>query len=434
MTKLRTTAVALMCAGALAMAGCTPGQQQSTQPQAANTDPRSGPQELTYLYFTDGPDEQATRDLIAKYEKEKGVKVNLEIVPFANLDQSLQARLTGDNAPDVARLATLTNVKTQLLDLNQFQKSELDGKFIPGVDKWTTGDNGERLAVPSDLTMNGPFVNTDMFRKAGVEPPTKDKPWKSWQEMVDAAKKVQAANNTENAVAMDVSGHRFSTMLSQYGTNLIGPDGKSVGLDDAKTTAMLTDFANWNNDGTMPKDLTLQAGSKYKAANEIFLAQQVPVYISGNWQVAAFAKNAKFGWQAVPNPCQERCGGFPGGKFMAAFKKSKNPALAAEFVTWMNSQENQKQMDAQANFLPTRTDLVDATIDYKVRSDDMQVFKDDISETPEDTYASAYSPAFTNAAKGFVSETANVLAGKEQPAGATQKLKEATEKAIKDVS
>ncbi|NNG20698.1 extracellular solute-binding protein [Naumannella sp. ID2617S] len=430
MNKIRSVAVALACVGALTMAACTPGEKPTTQ--TTNSDPRWGPQELTYLYFTDGPDEQATRDLIAKYEKEKNVKVTLEIVPFANLEQTLQARLSGGNAPDVARLSALTNFKTDLLDLNTYQKDNLDGKFIDGFDRATKGDKGERLAVPSDLTINGPFVNVDQFKKAGVEVPTKEKPWKSWQEMVDAAKKVKEANKTEYSVAMDVSGHRFSTMLSQYGTNLIGADGKSVGMDEAKTTQMISDFAKWNNDGTMPKDLTLQAGSKYKAANEVFLAQQVPVYLSGNWQVAAFDKNAKFGWQAVPNPCQARCGGYPGGKFMAGFKKSKNPALAAEFIAWMNSAENQKQMDAGANFLPTRKDLVDTTIEYKTRKQDMEVFKAEIKNTPEDTYAGAYAPAFSNAAKAFVSEISNVLAGKQQPAEATSKIKAATEKAIKD--
>ena len=429
MSRFRSVAVALLC-GALAFTGCAPGETE-TKSGDVNTDPRAGKQELTYLYFTDGPDEQATRNLIAKYEKEKGVKVKLEIVPYANLEQTLQARLTGNNVPDVARLADLTNFREDLLDLNLFQKDALDGKFNDGMDKAAVKD-GKRLAVPSDLTINGVFVNEDQFKKAGVPVPTEGKGWKSWQEMVDAANKVKKANKTEYGVAVDVSGHRFSTMLSQYGTTLIGADGSSVGLDDAKTTKMLTDLQKWNQDGTMPRDLVLQAGSKYKAANEIFLGQQAPVYVSGNWQVAALAKNANFGWKAVPNPCEERCGGFPGGKFMAGFKKSKNPALAAEFIAYMNSQESQKQMDAEANFLPTRKDLVDQKIDFAQRPDAMAVFQAEIKTTPEDTYASAYAPAFGNSAKALVDAIASVLAGKQTPDEATKTLRSGVEKAIKD--
>lgn len=429
MKRTRTAAALIACA-ALALTACQPGEKPADQP--TGTDARSGPQELTYLYFTDGPDEQATRDLIAKFEKDKGAKINLEIVPYSNLEQTLQARLSGNNAPDVARLSALTNFKNDLLDLNQFQKDALDGQFIDGFDKAAVGEGGERLAVPSDLTINGPFVNVDLFKKAGVDVPTPDAPWKSWQEMVDAATKVKKAASAEYALAIDVSGHRFSTMLSQYGTTLIGADGKSVGLDDAKATKMITDLAKWADDGTIPKDLILQAGSKYKAANEIFLAGQVPVYLSGNWQVAALAKNATFEWAAVPNACEDRCGGFPGGKFMVGFKQSKNPALAAEFIAWMNAAEQQKRMDAAANFLPTRKDLVNTDIGYATRADDMKVFLSEIDKTPEDTYASAYAPAFSNSAKAFVAELSEVLAKKKTPDQAVEALKAAVDKAITD--
>ncbi|MGD7733994.1 ABC transporter substrate-binding protein [Propionibacteriaceae bacterium G57] len=430
MRRIRNVAVGFLCAAALVLSACSPGETEAG-PSASNTDARQGVQELTYLYFTDGPDEQATRDLIAKYEKEKGVKVKLEIIPFANLEQTLQARLSGGNAPDVARLTSLTNFRDDLLDLNQFQKEALDGKFIEGFDAAANSD-GKRLAVPSDLTINGLFVNEDQFKKAGVPIPEVGKAWKSWQEMVDAANKVKAANKTEYAVAADVSGHRFSTMLSQYGTTLISADGKSAAVDQTKTTKMLTDLKKWNSDGTMPRDLVLQAGSKYKAANEIFLAGQTPVYLSGNWQIGAFAKNAKFTWRALPNACEERCGGFPGGKFMAGFKQSKNPALAAEFIAWMNSTDNQKQMVADANFLPTRTDLLKADIPYKTRPADMKVYVSEIETTPADTYVSAYSPAFSNSAKALVTAIAEVLADKTTPEAAAAKLKTDVEGAIKD--
>src|SRR5262249_38274122 len=157
-----------------------------------------------------------------------------------------------------------------------------DGKFIDGARSYITGPGGELLAIPSDLTMNGPLINVDQFTKANVALPDPGKPW-TWTEMIDAAKKVQAANKTEFAIAMDVSGHRFATMLSQFGTDYFTADGKNVALDTAKLTATVKQFADLNASGVMPKDLWIQSGSKYKAASDIFLAQQVPVYISGNW-------------------------------------------------------------------------------------------------------------------------------------------------------
>lgn len=428
MKKFATVFGALAVAGAVTLSACAPGSQTEV-PTKQDTEDKN----LTYLYFTDGPDEQATRNLVKKFEEKTGAKVALEIVPFANIEQQLQARLAGGNPPDVARLAALTPFKNDLLDLNQTQRAALEGKFVDGAN--TITHNAEALiAVPSDLTMNGPMVNVEQFKKAGVELPSKDKPWKSWDEMAAAAKKVKEANKTEYALAMDVSGHRASTMFSQYGTTLFSEDGKSVAFDPVKGAAAIKQFNDLNQSGAMPKDLFIQSGSKYKAANEIFLAQQTPVYLSGNWQVAAFAKSATFEWSAVPNPCQEQCGGFPGGKFMAAFKASKKQKLAAEFIAFMNSKESQEQMSAEANFLPTRKDLISGGVNYTSRAADMRVFLDDVSKTPAAAYGSNYSPAFSAGAKTMQNELAAVLAGKGTPEGAAANIRAGAEKALKDAT
>jgi alpha-1,4-digalacturonate transport system substrate-binding protein len=408
---------------AASLTACAPGSDSGN-----GTANQAEDKNLTYVYFTDGPDEQATRSLIAEFEKQTGAKVNLQIVPFANLEQQLQARLSGDNVPDVARLTDIQPFRSDLLDLNKFQKSALDGKFIDGAKSYISGQNGELLAVPSDLTMNGPLINVDLFKAAGVPVPDPKKPW-TWTEMIAAAKQVQAAKKTEYAIAMDVSGHRFSTMLSQFGTTFFTADN-TVALDKTAATAAVKQFAELNASGAMPKDLWLQAGSKYKAANEIFLAQQVPVYISGNWQVSAFDKSAKFTWQAAPNPCQARCGGYPGGKFMVSFNKSKHQELAAQFIAWMNSADSQRKMDQQAAFLPTRKDLIDSGIEYPTRNTDMNVFLADVKQTPAETYANAYNPAFAATAKAVVSELAKVLAGQQTPEAAVDAIRAAAEKAL----
>ena len=52
---------------------------------------------------------------------------------------------------------------------------------------------------------------------------------------------------------------------------------------------------------------------------QVFLAQQAPVYLLGNWQVAQFDANAEFGWRTTANPTLSSGGGFPGGNFMVGF-------------------------------------------------------------------------------------------------------------------
>lgn len=421
--RTRTAGIAVTAAVALAVtAACSPGGS------TGGGSDESGDKTISYLYFTDGPDEKATRGLIADFQRQTGVKVQLEIVPYADLEQKLQARLSGGNPPDVARLNSITPYRGDLLDLKT-QGQDIGGQFLDQALKHVTGPNKQLLGVPSDLTLNGPFVNVAQFQKAGVPVPPADKPW-TWPQLVAAAKKVQAANKTPYAMAYDKSGHRFATMLSQYGTGYFGPDGK-VALDPAKATAAVQSFVSMHQQGVLPKDFWLESGTKYEGANDIFLAQDAPVYMSGNWQVSQFAGAAKFPWAAAPNPCQASCGGFPGGKFMAGFQAGKDRKLAAQFIAFMNSKASQQRFAQTAHFLPTRKDLITSGVTYPSRGADMAIFLGDLKKTPATAYADNYNPAFDATAKATVGELAKAIAGQQTAAATVTKIRAAAAKAAK---
>jgi alpha-1,4-digalacturonate transport system substrate-binding protein len=410
-------AVTVACAAAMAISACAPGQP-ADEPAAA------GPQQIDwasfrgqtmdYLYFTDGPDEAATRALIDRFAQETGSTVNLQIVPFADLERTLQGRIGSGTPPHVARVQTWSPYADSLVDLKTYFGPDYPQQFTPGPAAAAQAPDGRMLGAPNDLTMNGPFVNVDAFNRAGVPLPTAQDPW-TWDEMVAAATAVQQANGMESAIAIDKSGHRLSTVLSAFGTALIGPDGKEA-LDPAKAEAALNSLNGLVQSGAILKDFWLEQGSRYRGANEQFLAQQVPVYLSGNWQVGQFAQNATFQWAAVPNACGERCGGFPGGKYLVAFSESSNPALGAAFVEWMNRAEAQRAMSEQSFWLPTRRDLVESGITYPSRTEDMGVFLADVAVTPEDTYAANGSPAFNGSARLFVEEISKLFAGQQDAA------------------
>lgn len=417
----RTRLVALAPPLALVLASCAPSGTDSSGDPVEDDDVAgegtTSVQDLTredvegssidYLYFTDGPDQAATEELISAFEEEYGVSVNLEIVPFSDLETTLQTRLSGGQAPDLARITATAPFDGDLLDLTPYVGTDYPDTFIEGLrEPMLQGD--QLVAIPSDLTMNGPFVNVEQFEEAGVALPDPQDPW-TWEEMVEAAASVQEAAGTEFALAMDKSGHRLSTVLSQNGTHLV--DAETGVLDPELATEALAPLTGMIEDGSSPRDFWLDSGTRYAGANEVFLAEQVPVYLSGNWQVAQFEANAPFRWAAAPNPCMSECGGFPGGKFMAGFADTEEPELTALFLWWMNDTEQQREFVDASNFLPTRADLVDEGVEYASRSEDMNVFLEDISRTPEAAYASAYSPEFGAAATEFVEFYAQVVAG-----------------------
>ncbi|MGV8881093.1 MAG: ABC transporter substrate-binding protein [Rhodoglobus sp.] len=406
--KRAAAAVVIGVTAVALVTGCAPGQVESDEPMPVETfDPAAAAgQTLTYMYFTDGPDEAATRSLVAEFEKKYDVTVDLEILPYADLITSTLNRLSAGNAPDVARLTGLGDFSGDLLPLDGYLGDDYRDQFLDGPITGALSADDDMIAVPSDLTLNAPFINVDLFTQAGVAIPEK---W-TWKELISAGEEVKAKTGVEYAFAMDKSGHRLSTILSEYGTYLV--DGDGAALDPAKAEKALDPIVTMMQDGAMPADFWLGSGSRYKGANEIFLAGQTPIYLSGNWQVGQFVKNATFDWAVAPNPCAAECGGFPGGKYMAAFKDSKNPALAAEFVRFMNEKENQATFVAAAGALPTRVDLAEGDIAYDPKAQEaMAQFLKDLAVTPAEGFAANGSPVFAGAATQLVEVVSAAVAG-----------------------
>lgn len=388
-----------------------PGAQGSAgSSQQVSADPSSfAGEELSYLYFTDGPDEQATRDNIKKFEEEFDVKVNLELMPYADLVTQLNARLSSGDAPDVARLSGLGDFRDDLLPLDNYVADDFESQFLEGPMSGAKNGDGEIIAVPSDLTLNGVFINVDQFEAAGVALPDSSDPW-TWDEMIESAKKVQESQNTSYAFAIDKSGHRLSTVLAQHGTFLMNEEGYA--LDDAQATEALQPLVDMMKDDTMPRDFWLGTGARYQGANEIFLAGDTPIYMSGTWQVGQFAAEAPFTWAAAPNPCAAECGGFPGGKFMAALKDSSNPALAAFFVEWMNNKDNQEHFASVSGNLPTRQDLAEDGVEYDAKAQAaMDIFIEDLERTGDGGYISNSHPAFSGVGTSLLKQLDEVIAG-----------------------
>jgi len=409
-SKIAIAASLVLTAGLVAT-GLPSAQAAGLQPTAAQLAAWKG-KEITYYFYNDSQQElDTTKSQIADFEKLTGAKVKLDVIPYTSLDTQLQARLAAGNAPDVARLNNPGLYIKDSLDLEKYLGRKYAAEFLKGSTLQVTHPTTKKLiGVPYDLTVNGPFINVDMFKKAGVAVPTS---W-NWTELVAAGKKVQKATGSEYAFAIDKSGHRVSTVMSHFGAFMVDKNQRNV-LPTSKFRAekaikIITDLYKADQ---APRDLWIGTGTKYSSPTAIFLAQQTPIFFSGNWQVAALAKDAKFDFAAVPNPKELNAGGWPGGKFLTAFNASKNPDLAAYFLYYLADTAQMEQMDKSAFWLPTRVDLVGQGVKYATRSADMAVFQADAAKTPAAAYGIQSVPTLTgliyNKLRDLMTE---VMAGK----------------------
>ena len=408
--KIAISASVVLTAGLVAT-GLPTAQAAGLQPTAAQLAAWKG-KEITYYFYNDSQQElDTTKAQIADFEKLTGAKVNLDVIPFTSLDIQLQARLAAGNAPDVARLNNPGLYIKDSLDLEKYLGRKYPAEFLKGSTNQVTHPTTKKLiGVPYVLTVNGPFINVDMFKKAGVAVPTS---W-NWAALVAAGKKVQLATGSEYAFAIDKSGHRVSTVMSHFGAFMVDKNQRNV-LPTSKFRAekaikIITDLYKADQ---APRDLWIGTGTKYSSPTAIFLAQQTPIFFSGNWQVASLSKDAKFDFAAVPNPTELNGGGWPGGKFLAAFNASKTPDLAAYFLYYLADTAQMEAMDKSAFWLPTRVDLVAQGVKYATRTADMNVFQADAGKTPAAAYGIQSVPTLTgliyNKLRDLMTE---VMAGK----------------------
>ena len=404
-------AVSLALTAGLVATGLPSAQAAGLQPTAAQLAAWKG-KEITYYFYNDSQAElDTTKAQIADFEKLTGAKVKLDVIPFTSLDTQLQARLAAGNAPDVGRMNNPGLYIKDSLDLENYLGRKYAAEFLKGSTLQVTHPTTKKLiGVPYDLTVNGPFINVDMFKKAGVAVPTS---W-NWAQLIAAGKAVQKATGSEYAFAIDKSGHRVSTAMSHFGAFMVDKNQRNV-LPTSKFRAekavkLITDLYKADQ---APRDLWIGTGTKYSSPTAIFLAQQTPIFFSGNWQVAALAKDAKFDFAAVPNPKELNSGGWPGGKFLTAFNASKNPDLAAYFLYFLADAAQMEQMDKNAFWLPTRADLVAKGVKYQTRAADMDVFQADAGKTPAAAYGIQSVPTLTgliyNKLRDLMTE---VMAGK----------------------
>jgi raffinose/stachyose/melibiose transport system substrate-binding protein len=99
------------------------------------------------------------------------LKINLEMPSSDQYDSVLQARLTGDDAPDLYTIHS-NNIKTYneagyLADLSG---EALAGKIFDNVKK-TVSVDGKLLALPIESTAWGVLYNKDIFEECGLQVP-----------------------------------------------------------------------------------------------------------------------------------------------------------------------------------------------------------------------------------------------------------------------
>ncbi|MCF8153926.1 MAG: extracellular solute-binding protein [Rhodoferax sp.] len=325
------------------------------------------PADIRVMCYQDGVECEVTAAIAKRFEAQNpGTKVIIDTVPYKSIVEQLPVQLAAGQGPDIARVTDLGGLSKYYLDVRPHLKNAAYmetnfGSTLPWL-RPTAADKGI-YGFMSQLTMTGPYVNKTLFEQAKVAIPG---PKATWDEWVEAARKVSKATQTPAALAWDRSGHRFAGPAISYGAKIFDAKGDLV-MDAGYKTAV-SKFVAWHKDGAMLKEVWGgSGGSTYADSIGEFKNGRVAMVLSGSWQINRLQKDIgnAFDWAAVPNPCgPAACTGIPGGAAWVALKTSKSPKEVGAFLEFMAQEANYSEFVSKTDNIPAHAGLAKKGVNY----------------------------------------------------------------------
>jgi len=338
--------------------------------------------------YSDGNECEVTGDIAKRFEAANpGTKIIIDKVPYKAVVEQLPVQLAAGQGPDVARVADLGGLNRYYLDLTPHLSPERlkawNENFASSLGWFRAGPADKGVyGLMSQLTVTGAFVNKTLFEQAKVAVPG---PTATWDEWMEAARKVAVATKTPFAMAMDRSGHRFAPLAVAYGAKIFDASGKPV--VDAGYEAAVRKFVDWHKAGLMPKEVWGGVGgSQYRDAFEEFANGRVVVYYSGSWQIKRMDTQVTkaFDWAVAPAPCgPAACTAMPGGAAFVAFKNTKVPAEAAKFLDFLARDDNYRELMARTENIPASLAVAKSGVTYDVSPNAKAALNSFVSDVPK---------------------------------------------------
>lgn len=363
--RARARTAALLAAAAVVLAGC--GDDSSSGGDSSGAAPKldgRGP-----ITFATGKDTSGNmQKLVDKWNSDHpDEKVTITELPESADDQRQQMVQNAQVKSDAYTVLNLDVVWTAEFAANRWvvelpkDEFDLDNFLKPAVDTATYVDKLYAVPVYSDGGLL--YYRKDLLSKAGItEAP------KTWTEMSDACKKVQAlpegkgigcyAGQFDKYEGLTCN---FSEAVQSAGGVVVGEDGKpNVNTQEAK------DGLNFLVDGVKSGEIP-KAAVTYQEEPGRRAFQDGKLLFHRQWPYQFALANATDGTSKVagkfdvaPLPGKDGPGvSTLGGHNFAISAFAKNKATGLDFIKFFSSEENEKSNLLATSQAPTRANLYD---------------------------------------------------------------------------
>lgn len=293
-------------------------------------------------------------EIIANYEKETGVKVKFEQIPWANRDQKVLTALAANNGPDV--FYVIPDQMPQyadagmLLELTPYLEDNDMEDFVETALVATTWKD-KVYGLPILQEAYTLMYNTEIVKAIGEDPSKLPATWDEFEAWAAKAKeKGYYATSFGGGGSMNGTLYPF---IWQAGGEVLTEDGEVKINDDAGLEAF--EFIdNMYKKEWVPKDSITAI-----AHDDLWDSGKMMAITGSGISVSGMLRKDTFDFViAPPLKNQEQLTYGTTGMFVSPIN-TDNPDAAAEFIKFMTNAENQRAFNTVTQYIPTRESAKD---------------------------------------------------------------------------
>lgn len=342
-------------------------------------------------------EEKGFRGLAERYNAQNPeVPVKMEFVPPDQAYEQLDTRLAAGEAPDIARLQyqQMGKYASQgaLVDLSEYLEEGYGDAFTPAL--WQAVNYEDKpYGMPQHTDTFAVFYNTDIFDKVGIKvPKSMEEAW-TWDEFLKISTGIKEEGAADYAFAYnwqgDTAAYRWMPLLFQHGGQLLDESLGAPAVDDPAGIETVAFTKRWFDEDLVPPSTSIKSGEQVET---LFSNGTTAMMLNGNWLMAFLETGMTAGWDVTYMVRDAEMASDLGGNAVAVTRDSKNPELAAAFVRHLASEEEMERFCVDAQFIPTRTALVERGLDYELYPERMNRFVEQSTTVPEEMAGEQTAP------------------------------------------
>lgn len=306
-------------------------------------------------------DSKSFTALMADFTKQTGIQVQVEAVPWGNVNDKLTTAVASGNGPDVTQIG-LSLLPTfvsagALLDLSPYVKDHSglqNSNYLAAVASDKINPKGKVLSVPWVSDVRVLFYRSDILSAAGISsPPT------TWTELHDDAAKLAQRGQGKFGYYIPQWDSALPVEFTwEAGGDVMDGSGK-VTFDTPHFRSAADFYISFYKEKLVP------TASDFDQAQG-FVSGAAPMLISGPYlsaSIKSVAPQLAGKWNVALLPRGQAGTSLFAGSNMGVFAKSKHVAASLRLLDYLGQTSTQLNWFKAANELPTaKAALADTTL------------------------------------------------------------------------